>query len=173
MIRVTDDVAVRVDLYRFGRKAHLARDTAPTMSQQNVELVLALYDAFNRRDEDALVALCDPEVEILSFAAAVEGSGTFVGHDGAREWHRKLVGTLSIEIEPGAFLPYRSYVMTIPLIHIRAGDGLATTYEQGIVYEIRNGLILRSLGYKDAATAFVNLGRLLQGSGPENTRLPE
>lgn len=143
------------------------------MSEENVEIVLALYDAFNRRDEDALVALYDPSVEILSFAAAVEGSPTFSGHDGVRAWFRNLVETLSMMIEPGPFLPYRRYVLTIPQIHIEAGDGLATTYEQGIIYEIRNGLIHRSLGYKDAATAFVKLGQMLGGSALEGAGLSE
>jgi hypothetical protein len=72
-----------------------------------------------------------------------------------------------MEIEPGRFLPYRRYVLTIPRIHIKVGDGPGTVYEQGIVYEIRNGLIYRSLGYKDAATAFIKLGRLLGGADPE------
>ena len=134
---------------------------------ENVEVVLALYDAFNRRDTDALVALYTPDVEIVSFAAAVEGNPSFKGHDGVRAWFRNLVGTLSMMIEPGEFLPYRRYVLTIPVIHIEAGDGLATTYEQGIVYEVRNGLIHRSLGYKDPATAFIKLGRLLGGADPE------
>lgn len=149
------------------------RDTAQTMPEENVEVVLALYDAFNRRDEDALVALYDPEVRILSFSAAVEVTPVFEGHDGVRAWFHNLVGTLSMVIEPGGFLPYRRYVLTIPQIHITAGGGLKTTYEQGIVYEIRNRLICRSLGYKDAATAFIKLGQLLRGADPEAAELPD
>ena len=142
----------------------VGRDTARAMPVGNVDVVLALYDAFNRRDEDALVRLYDPDARILSFAAAVEGTPEFVGHDGVRAWFQNLVGTLSMKIEAGALLPYRSYVLTIPLIHTEVGDGLKSTYEQGIVYEIRNGLITRSLGYKDAASAFITLGRLLGGA---------
>ena len=33
------------------------------MSEENVELAYRAADAFNRRDIDAFVALCDPEVE--------------------------------------------------------------------------------------------------------------
>ena len=76
-------------------------------------------------------------------------------------------------IEPAGFFPYRRYVLTTPLIHIKAGDGLATTYEQGIVYEIRTGRIYRSLGYKDPATAFIKLGHLLGGADPEAAGLSE
>jgi hypothetical protein len=142
------------------------------MSEENVETVLALYDAFNRRDEEALVRLYDPEVRILSFAAAVEGTPEFVGHDGVRAWFHDLVETLSMKIEAGALLPYRRYVLTIPKIHATAG-GSSSTYEQGIVYEIGNGLIRRSLGYKDAATAFTKLGQLLGGASDEAAGLSE
>jgi hypothetical protein len=33
------------------------------MSQENVELFCKAIDAFNRRDRDAWLALCDPEYE--------------------------------------------------------------------------------------------------------------
>jgi hypothetical protein len=43
------------------------------MSQDNVELALRAYDAFNRRDWDAFVALMDDDVEIVTRIAAIEG----------------------------------------------------------------------------------------------------
>lgn len=33
------------------------------MSQENVEIVRRGLDAFNRRDKDAFIAICDPEME--------------------------------------------------------------------------------------------------------------
>ena len=50
------------------------------MSQTNVDLVLKSYDAFNRRDWDAFVALMDDEVEIESRLVAMEGG--YHGHEG-------------------------------------------------------------------------------------------
>jgi ketosteroid isomerase-like protein len=50
------------------------------MSQENVELALRAYDAFNRRDWDAFVALMDEDVEIVTRIAAIEGGRH--GHDG-------------------------------------------------------------------------------------------
>ena len=43
------------------------------MSQENVRLMLALYDSFNRRDWDACLALVDEAVEIESRLVAMEG----------------------------------------------------------------------------------------------------
>lgn len=133
------------------------------MPDDNVERVLTMYAAFNARDEDVLVRLYDPDVRILSFAAAVEGDPVFSGHDGVRAWFRNLVETISARIEPGGLFPHRRYVLTTPIIHVEAGDGFATTFEQGIVYEFRNGLITGSYGYKDPATALIELGKMLRG----------
>ncbi len=41
------------------------------MSQENVDRVLELLDAFNRRDLDAFVALTDDEVEVESRLVAM------------------------------------------------------------------------------------------------------
>jgi ketosteroid isomerase-like protein len=55
-------------------------------SEQGIELVHQACDAFNRRDLDAFLALCDPDVEFISYMAQVEGGEPYRGHDGVREW---------------------------------------------------------------------------------------
>ena len=42
------------------------------MSQENVEIVRRMFDSSNRRDEEELVALSDPEVEFVKSPTAVE-----------------------------------------------------------------------------------------------------
>ena len=58
------------------------------MSQENVELALQAFDAVNRRDLDALLALIDDDVEIVTRIAAVEGG--LHGHDGMRRWWENM-----------------------------------------------------------------------------------
>ena len=151
------------------------------MSQESVEaerrkanalLVSTLYETFNRRDLSDLVALYDERVEIVSFATAIEGVLSYRGHDGVRDWYRNLVETLGMIIATGELLAYRNLVLSIPRIHVRVG-GAETTFEQGIVYEVRDGRILRSLGYKDAGTGLVAMGRLLLGQSLETVGLSE
>jgi ketosteroid isomerase-like protein len=62
------------------------------MSQENVELLHRAYDAFNRRDLDAFLALCAPEVAFISFLMQVEGGDPYRGHDGVRSWWERLLG---------------------------------------------------------------------------------
>lgn len=62
------------------------------MSQENVERVHQAYDAVNRRDLDALLALMDPEVELTARFMELEGDPYYRGHDGVRRWWRTLLG---------------------------------------------------------------------------------
>jgi ketosteroid isomerase-like protein len=61
------------------------------MSEENVELAHRFYDAFNRRDFDALLAFMDPEVEFAARFMEMEGDPYYRGHDGVREWWRTLL----------------------------------------------------------------------------------
>ncbi len=51
------------------------------MSQENVEIVRDVLDAWNRQDIQAMLALADPEIEYVNAPAAVE-PGTRRGHEG-------------------------------------------------------------------------------------------
>ena len=61
------------------------------MSQENVERVHRAYEAFNRRDLDAFLALMDPEVEFTALFVQMEGDPYLRGYDGIREWWRGLL----------------------------------------------------------------------------------
>jgi hypothetical protein len=50
------------------------------MSREHVELALQAFDAINRRHLDALLALIDDDVEIVTRIVAMEGG--LHGHDG-------------------------------------------------------------------------------------------
>ncbi len=72
------------------------------MSQENIELFYRAHDAFNRRDIDALLNLCDPDVEFFSGLVELEGGGPHRGHDGLRSWWESILRVFpdfSTEIE--------------------------------------------------------------------------
>jgi ketosteroid isomerase-like protein len=72
-----------------------------------LELVERLYDAFNRRDPDGIVAVCDEEMEFFPYetAGAVGREAPYVGREGLREyltdvarvWEELLVTPSAIE----------------------------------------------------------------------------
>jgi uncharacterized protein len=60
------------------------------MSQENVELVRGAWDAWRRRDMDAIFAFYDPEIVWDQTRSGVSGlSTTYHGHDGVKEFFRK------------------------------------------------------------------------------------
>jgi ketosteroid isomerase-like protein len=62
------------------------------MSRENAELMRQVFDAFNRRDLDSVVALMDEGVEAYSRLSAIEGEGAYHGHEGMRLWWESLLG---------------------------------------------------------------------------------
>ncbi len=60
------------------------------MSQSNVARHRRLNSAFNARDAEAPVAVCDPQIEIHSVFTAV-GGAIYRGHEGARQWLGDIV----------------------------------------------------------------------------------
>jgi ketosteroid isomerase-like protein len=61
------------------------------MSQENVELLYRAYDAFNRRDLDAFLALCDPKIEFTTFNLQLEGGSSYRGHRGVRNYWENMI----------------------------------------------------------------------------------
>ena len=61
------------------------------MSQENVELTYRAFDALNRREFDAFLALMDDDVEVVPRMSAIEGESGYRGHDGLRSWWNSLL----------------------------------------------------------------------------------
>ena len=62
------------------------------MSRENVDLVLLMYEVFNRRDLDRFLALMHDEVEIEPRVGALEGD--YSGHEGVGRWWSDLLDFL-------------------------------------------------------------------------------
>jgi ketosteroid isomerase-like protein len=58
------------------------------MSQENVELVRAAWEAWERRDMEAIFAFYDPEI-VWDQTHYGEPSGVYHGHDGIRQFLRE------------------------------------------------------------------------------------
>ena len=61
------------------------------MSQENVEQQYRAADAFSRRDLDAFLAVCDPDIELVSRHLELDGSGHLRGHAAVRRWWETLI----------------------------------------------------------------------------------
>jgi ketosteroid isomerase-like protein len=61
------------------------------MSQENVEQQYRAADAFSRRDLDAFLAICDPDIVLVSRHLELDGSGHLRGHAAVRRWWETLL----------------------------------------------------------------------------------
>jgi ketosteroid isomerase-like protein len=116
----------------------------------NAEVVRRGYDAMRRRDTEALLEACDPDVELISLIAQLEG-GHYVGHDGIgrfledmREaWDVWLPQEDTIETDGDT-------VLATGRTRLRGkGSGVEIDLDWGQVFTLRDGKVLWSRIYAD------------------------
>jgi ketosteroid isomerase-like protein len=111
---------------------HLSRDT---------ELLEHLYDRFNARDMDAVLATMHPDVV---WANGLEG-GFVYGHDGVRNYWTRQWATMESRAEPTSFSSTEEGHVCVE-VHLiaRDRDGTLLFDTNGRhLFQIRNGLIAR------------------------------
>jgi ketosteroid isomerase-like protein len=115
------------------------------MSKENVEFVRQVFDAWNRRDEEKLLTLTDPEVEFVNSPTAVE-PGTRRGSDEITavwrmQWEILLDGRFEID---------RTYdrgeeIFVLGRVSRRMPQGEARIEDRSLSsWKIRDGKVVRS-----------------------------
>jgi ketosteroid isomerase-like protein len=130
------------------------------MSQENVVLHRRLIEAYNIRDFDAFVALCDPQIEVHSVFAA-PGGADYQGHDGVRQWLRDLEVTWGDEfrVEPEAFFDLAESTLVFGVLHGRGRQsGVEAAMQNAQVVTVRDGLIVYVKVYMHREDALRDLG---------------
>jgi ketosteroid isomerase-like protein len=130
------------------------------MSQENVELHRRAVEAFNTRDVERFVALCDPEIELHS-AVTVPGGAIYHGHDGVRMWYRDLADAFGSEVrlEPEAYFDLGEQTITFHLLHGRGRHSGAHVAEPfAHLHRWRAGLIVYFQGYSHREDVLKDLG---------------
>ena len=127
------------------------------MPDRHVALIERLYDAFNRRDPDAIEEICDKGMEFFPIvtAEAVGRDAPYVGpaglhdylDDTAKVWEELLITPSQVEQRGGRLL-------------VR-GRVYARSRELGIrdmpvawIWEVRDGLVVRGEVFPDVEHAF-------------------
>jgi ketosteroid isomerase-like protein len=131
------------------------------VSEQNIELHRRLVKAFNARDVEAIISLCDPRIEFHSVFAAVGAVTVFHGHDGMRKWHRDLedVWGDDFRAEPEAYFDLGEHTLMFHVLHGRgkqSGAEVAMPFAQ--VCRWRDGVGVYSKMYASREDALGDLG---------------
>jgi ketosteroid isomerase-like protein len=126
------------------------------MSQENVEIMEALYAAIERVDLDAFLALSHPEIEFHSMIAEAEG-GDFRGHDGVREWWRSVIESLGVR--PGAEQTESFRDRGISRFRLSGTiEGVAVPQTMWMAWRVRDGLVAWWSTYRTEEEALEAVG---------------
>ena len=129
------------------------------MSQENVEIVRAGMEAWNRRDFDAVLATLAPEVEWGLSGAVPDVADVYHGHDGVRAfWEGWTASWEEIQNEPEEYIDLGDSVLV--LVHFRASGRNQIAVDQSVafLFTMRDGLVVRFQSYWDRATALEAVG---------------
>ena len=129
------------------------------MSQENVEVVKAAFEAWNAGDMDALRDLCDPHVIVRSAVDSVEGLEPTVGRESVmrgfgrmREtWDADRAETLTDFIDAGDRVVVR-------FIWRGTGHGPPFGLDVTAVYTLRRGKFVLVEYFRDHAEALEAVG---------------
>jgi ketosteroid isomerase-like protein len=130
------------------------------VSQQNIELQRRLVEAFNARDIEAWIALCDPQIELHSTFAAVGGMTVYHGHDGLRRWFGDLEDAWGseIRIEVEAYFDLGEHTLGFHVLHGRGRQsGVEVAMPAAAVQRWRDGLTAYIKAYAHREDALKDL----------------
>ncbi len=107
----------------------------------------AAVDAWERRDADALVALCDPEIEVAP-SLLLGRRAIFRGHEGVRQWLVEFAEAVPLEPHAGSYqvskLDDRRFELLVEIVvdgEPRASVScMIRTNELGLIAELRSRL---------------------------------
>ena len=130
------------------------------MSQENVEIVRRMVEAFNRGDVDAVIASFGEQCALHEPPETLDTPRAgFRGHDGIREWMANLRETAEIQFETTGFMINGDSVLSEWV-----GRGLG--HAGGVPLEWRSFVVLRLRDGKiEQALAFLSRAEALEAAG--------
>ena len=128
------------------------------MSQENVEIVKAWYDAFNREDWDAMLKDAAPGFEVDLSRAVGPWRGVFGLDQARRLWEEFAASWESFRVEPHEFIEVGDHVVVPGTGHMVGRDGIEVVVRVTLVWTIRNGAIERVTMYQERQDALEDLG---------------
>ena len=128
------------------------------MSQENVEIVRAAYDAFNRGDLDAALKDAAPDCE-LDWSRGVGPNAGVHKLDQMRSFLGDFTDTFeSVRVEPDEFIEAGENVVVPQTGYVRGREGVEVTARVSLVWTCRDGAIVRICLYQQKREALEAAG---------------
>lgn len=129
------------------------------MSQENVELALTAYQAWNEDDLDGQLATLHPDIEWVTSGVFPGLQAVYRGHDGYRKFCRDFRGTFeSLHIGVEQIRDCGERVVALLAFRATGRDGVKVRRRAANVLSFRDGLAVRIEAYGDWADALEAVG---------------
>jgi len=129
------------------------------MSQENVEVVRAMIDAFNRRNFEASAAFFAEDASWRGGPAA-PGGGVYYGSDEiARGFGRSLGAWEEFQVETEEVIDAGDHVVLCVRMRGKGREsGLSVELHPALVCEVRDGRVVAGRGFRERAEALEAVG---------------
>ncbi|OLE37114.1 MAG: hypothetical protein AUG48_05245 [Actinobacteria bacterium 13_1_20CM_3_68_9] len=131
------------------------------MSQENVEIVRRIYEAFVRSDSDQPTELFDPAVELHGTVGGLSEGSVAHGLERIRQVFEQWDDEAWDEsrLQPERFIDGGDRVVVFQHEFRRGrGSGVEVETDTAVVFELRDGRVIRIQGYMDRASALEAAG---------------
>lgn len=124
------------------------------MSQEDLELVRSAYDAWNKDDLEAQLALLHPEFEYVTSGLFPGLAPIYRGHEGYRDFWRDFKQVWeSLRIDIAQLDEVGEQYVALLDFEARSRDGLTVRRQWGNVLSVRDGLAVRIQAFGSWAEA--------------------
>jgi ketosteroid isomerase-like protein len=133
------------------------------MAETNIELVERLYDAFNRRDPDGIVAVCAEEMEFFPYetAGAVGRDAPYVGREGLREYLADAAEVWEeLLVTPGQIEAIGDHLLVSGRVYVRNREIGIRDIPAAWIWEVRGGRFVRGEVFPNPSAAEERFSRL-------------
>src|ERR1700752_4359702 len=129
------------------------------MSQENVDVVRSLYEAFNREDWDTVLEPVAPDFVLdMSRSIGPQQRGMYK-RDQLRSFLEELGGTFeSFRIDPDEFIEADAQGVVPQTAPARGRDGIGAKARTTLVYTFRDGALTRMVMYQGRREALEAAG---------------
>jgi ketosteroid isomerase-like protein len=130
------------------------------MSDENEEIVRGVYEAWNRGDLEATLAVMHPAIKIDYAAGVFPGlDETYEGHTGARKYWRDLRSPwTSLKVHVETLHGAGDRVATVFTFEGEGRDGIVVRRRLGNVLTLTDGLVSRLDAHGDPSAALEAVG---------------
>jgi ketosteroid isomerase-like protein len=128
------------------------------MAQENVELVKAVIDAYNREDWDAVFRDIAPDAELDMSRAVGPTQGVFKPDQVRRVLVDFRENWESVRIEPHEFIEAGDLVVVPWAMHVKGRDGIEAAARVAVVWTVRDGVTQGASLYQERQDALEAAG---------------